>query len=113
MVSLHIGSTNAGAFDAEVRARGLRALTGAYLAFAAGCPESDGRALCPYRHLTGHRCPLCGLTRGIRLALRGRIADSAKQHPLAPLVAPLLLSGLLIGPSTTTKVTALRRKHAQ
>lgn len=42
---------------------------------------------CPYRRLTGRRCPACGLTGSVAAALRGRIRHAAAIHPLGPAVA--------------------------
>ncbi len=43
---------------------------------------------CPFRMITGLSCPLCGLTRGIDMTLRGHLLSATKFHVLAlPLVA--------------------------
>jgi hypothetical protein len=36
-------------------------------------------------------CPGCGLTRATLLLAEGRLAESVRMHPLAPLLAPLVL----------------------
>jgi Protein of unknown function (DUF2752) len=110
ILKAHADSVNPGPIDAEARARGFRLLSAAYLAFAVRRREASGPVLCPYRRVTGHRCPLCGLTRGIGLALRGKFARSAQQHPAAPIMVPLLLSSVAIGPSETAKFIRLGRR---
>jgi hypothetical protein len=52
-----------------------------------------GPPLCPYRALTGHSCPGCGLTRSAGSLLRGRWHEAVTLHPLAPvLVAQVVLA---------------------
>jgi hypothetical protein len=48
--------------------------------------------LCPIRRLTGHRCPSCGLTRGVVYALRLDFADAMRANRLTPLALLLLLA---------------------
>ena len=51
-----------------------------------------GPNVCLLRHLVGLPCPLCGMTRGVALCVRGRFAEATGYHPLAvPLVAAALL----------------------
>jgi Protein of unknown function (DUF2752) len=98
--------------DVESRARSLRLLSAAYLVFAVIRAESKGPVLCPFRRITGRRCPLCGLTRGIGLTLRGQPVRSVKQHPAAPIAVPLLLSTLLIDPADTARLFEVGRNEA-
>jgi hypothetical protein len=42
--------------------------------------------MCPFRILTGRRCPLCGLTRASHALTRGDIRGMLAAHPLAPLL---------------------------
>ena len=49
---------------------------------AAGLPLSDTFTLCPFRLLTGHRCPGCGMGHAVVLAMRGRFAESFHYHVL-------------------------------
>lgn len=63
----------------------------AWLALAAhaawGLPP-EGFVLCPFRLLTGHACPGCGMGRALLHALRGDWAASWDMHPLGlPLLA--------------------------
>lgn len=50
--------------------------------------------LCPTRLAFGVPCPGCGLTRATLALLRGDFAAVLRLHPLAPILAPLLLWGL-------------------
>lgn len=53
--------------------------------------------LCPVAAITRHPCPGCGLTRAGMALLRGDLAESARIHPLAPLIVPLMAGILLYG----------------
>lgn len=53
---------------------------------ALGIPE--GLTLCPFKLLTGHACPGCGMGHAVVYAMRGRFAESFRFHPLG---TPLLL----------------------
>lgn len=43
-----------------------------------------GPSLCPYRLVTGHNCPGCGLTRSAGAFLRGRWDEALSWHALGP-----------------------------
>lgn len=66
-----------------------------WIAYTASAALAGGRGLpsvCVFRRVTGHPCPLCGLSRSIAALSRGRIASSLRAHPLGP---PILFgSGL-------------------
>lgn len=64
----------------------LRSLAGAYALFAATVPLSRLPTLCPFRRLTGKRCPLCGLTRATHALSRGDVGEALALNPLAPLL---------------------------
>lgn len=53
---------------------------------AVGAGES--LVLCPFRLVTGHRCPGCGMGHAVVAAMRADFAGSFQQHPLG---IPLLL----------------------
>ena len=42
-----------------------------------------GPRLCALRHAVGLPCPLCGMTRGVALCLRGQFHDASRFNPLA------------------------------
>jgi hypothetical protein len=50
--------------------------------------------LCPSRCLFGIPCPGCGLTRATIALLRGELVAALRYHPLAPLLAPLVIGVL-------------------
>jgi hypothetical protein len=67
----------------------LGRLTGLWLAYAVFALVAGRRRLptvCPFRLLTGHRCPLCGLTRSVSSLLRGEMRRSFREHPAGPVL---------------------------
>ncbi len=52
--------------------------------------SEDGPITCPFRLLTGRRCPLCGMTRATLRLARHDVAGALHLHPLAPLVLALV-----------------------
>jgi hypothetical protein len=52
-----------------------------------------GPKLCLMRHAVGLPCPLCGLTRGVSLSLRGRPLEASSYNPLA---VPVLAAAVLL-----------------
>jgi Protein of unknown function (DUF2752) len=55
-------------------------------------PERLPFIWCPFNRLTGHSCLTCGLTRSLRAALLGNLAESIHYH----LFGPVLLAGILL-----------------
>lgn len=54
----------------------------------AACGVGESLVLCPFRLLTGHRCPGCGMGHAVVAAMRGDWAGSFHLHPLGiPLLA--------------------------
>ncbi|HEX6798345.1 MAG TPA: DUF2752 domain-containing protein [Ktedonobacterales bacterium] len=51
----------------------------------------DLPVMCPYRRLTGHRCPLCGATTALGHLLHGAPRAAFRAHPLAPPAALVAL----------------------
>jgi hypothetical protein len=52
-----------------------------------------GPRVCLLRNATGLPCPLCGMTRGVALCLRGQPLDAAHFNPLA---GPVLVLAVLL-----------------
>jgi len=52
-----------------------------------------GPTMCLLRHAVGLPCPLCGMTRGVALSLRGQPIDATLFNPLS---VPVLLLALLL-----------------
>ncbi len=75
--------TSASRQAASPRLRAFALLAAAYLAYASVLPRLPAVSVCLFRRLTGRRCPLCGLTRGLNGALRGDLAAARAAHPLA------------------------------
>lgn len=48
----------------------------------------EGLVLCPFRLVTGHRCPGCGMGHAVVAAMRADLAGSFQHHPLG---IPLLI----------------------
>jgi hypothetical protein len=55
----------------------------------------DGLVVCGFHYLTGHRCPLCGLTRGLFLLAKGDWMNAVHLNALSPVVFVLLFSSML------------------
>lgn len=52
--------------------------------------SESGPPLCLFKLVTGHRCPLCGMTRATLHLFRHDFAGALHLHPLAPLVLVLV-----------------------
>lgn len=61
------------------------ALGMAYLVFANFSYQRELPVLCPFRRMTGIRCPLCGFTTATSHLLHGDLRKSLRAHPLAPI----------------------------
>lgn len=60
----------------------------ALCALQAATGLGEGVTLCPFKLLTGHDCPGCGMGRAVVAAMRGRFGDSFHFHMLGlPLLA--------------------------
>jgi hypothetical protein len=67
----------------------LSRLTWLWFAYSIFALATGGRRLptvCPYRLVTRHRCPLCGLTRSIHYLMRGQVSSSFEQHRAGPIL---------------------------
>lgn len=61
----------------------LSRLTGLWLtygAFALATGQRQLPSMCPFRLVTGHNCPLCGLTRSVNRFMRGQLRSSLEEH---------------------------------
>src|ERR1700694_5572974 len=81
------------------RRTSLAALAGLYALFAAVAPVERVPIACPFRRVTGRRCPLCGLTRATRALTRGEVGRARELHRLAPLLWAGTVAGLCAMPS--------------
>ena len=68
------------------------ALGASYYAFARYSATHPVPVLCPFRRMTGLRCPLCGFTTSTAHLLDGDLRGALRAHPLGPLI---LLGALL------------------
>lgn len=64
----------------------------AYASYAWLTHGHDLPVVCPYRRLTGLRCPLCGATTALGHLLHGEPRAAFRAHPLAP---PAMLAALI------------------
>lgn len=65
-----------------------------------------GPRVCLLRHAVGLPCPLCGMTRGVALCLRGRFHEASLINPLA---GPVLLLALVLVVKWILEFTSGRR----
>lgn len=83
----------------------VRALACGYAVFALVAPGRLPTA-CPFRRLTGRRCPFCGLTGAVGAALRGQVRRSLELHPLGLPVAVGLCVAAVGQVTTATTASA-------
>lgn len=57
---------------------------------------------CPFKTITGLRCPGCGSTRAVHLLLHGRTGEALDRNLLMVVSIPILLA-MIVWPSITTK----------
>ena len=60
--------------------------------FLYDAPAEPSISLCAWKWLTGHPCPLCGLTRGLCALAKGRWADAVHFNIFSPLVFAALVA---------------------
>jgi len=60
-----------------------------------GTHQQLGLPECQFRMLTGHNCPQCGMTTSFGLLVRGEFERSVRTNPCGPLLASLLIGGVL------------------
>lgn len=80
------GSSQSWLADRDHRRRAVGEVLLAYL-LASPLLARGTVVLCPFRRMTGHRCPLCGMTRSLAALLHGDLRSSAASHPLGWAVA--------------------------
>lgn len=87
-----MAATRAGATSADTRRRAavLATLSVAYVGYAVLTADRRLPTMCPFRIVTGHCCPLCGLSTAIGRALRGDLSGALRAQPLA---FPVLIGG--------------------
>jgi hypothetical protein len=70
-----------------------------YAGFARYSAGHQVPVLCPFRRLTGLRCPLCGFTTATGHLLQGDLRSAVRAHPLAlPTMAGVVLwYGTVVG----------------
>lgn len=70
----------------------LAAVLGAFAVLYCFAPPDV--PVCGFRWLTGHPCPLCGLTRAMFALAKGHWREAIALHALSP-VAAIMLAGLV------------------
>ncbi len=73
--------------------RSAAAAAAVFLVLLLYTPPAEPRIqLCAFHWLTGHPCPLCGLTRAVFALAKGHWGDAIRFHALAPLGFVMLFS---------------------
>lgn len=81
----------------------MRPVAALYLAFAVLTAGRGLPVMCPWRRLTGRRCPACGLTTAVAAAVAGDLHGATRAHPLgvpAALVVATLAGAGTLGTGT-------------
>jgi Protein of unknown function (DUF2752) len=81
----------------------------AYGAFALVAGQRRLPSVCPFRLFTGHRCPLCGLTRSLNYFMRGKIPSSFREHRVGPIL--IVGSGILFASAWRSRLATGRAEH--
>ena len=55
-------------------------------------PAEPHVRLCGFQWVTGHPCPLCGLTRALFALAKGRVAQALEWNALSPVALAMLFS---------------------
>ena len=71
-----------------------------------------GPVVCPFRRVTGRRCPACGLTRSTARTLHADLEGAFRLHPLGPLVVTLLGACAITGRNDLGSALATRVRAA-
>lgn len=64
-------------------------------------PSWPASGVCAFHWLTGHPCPLCGLTRAMFALGKGRLADAVHWNALSPLAFAMIFGLFSKGPWTS------------
>ena len=83
----------------------------AYTGFALTVERRRFPSVCPFRLVTGHACPLCGLTRSVAYVLHGRMRYALEQHPAGPVL--FAGSGFFLAAAWLSRSLAKRRSRTQ
>lgn len=97
----------------RVRYALLAALLAAYLIYA-GLQAAGwglGFRACPWWHISGEPCPLCGLTTSFGAMLRGNWGLAAQHHPVGPYLF-LLTVAAIVGLTIAFAMTFRAKKQA-
>ncbi|MFI5273358.1 MAG: DUF2752 domain-containing protein [Ktedonobacterales bacterium] len=94
-----------------LRLRLLGTLALIYASFAWLAYDRPLPAVCPYRLLTGLRCPLCGLTTAFGRLLHGDLHGAFQAHPLALPSLVMALAWYCRSAVTTTAINRARTKE--
>ena len=81
----------------QLRGSPIVQLAAVWLSYVAAAVLLEGRSfppVCPWRLVTGHRCPFCGVTTSIGRLVKGRPREAQEAHPLGAVL--FLGSGLWI-----------------
>jgi len=69
---------------------------------------SNGPILCPFRLITGHICPGCGLTRAIGELAQGHLGRSLQLNPIG-IILVLGVTSWVITPKNSTSIYMLAK----
>lgn len=79
-------------------------------AVQAACGAGESVVICPFRLLTGRRCPGCGMGHAVVAAMRGDFAASFHYHPLG--IAVLAVWTAWLAKNLVDAVVRARRHSA-
>ncbi|GJF07251.1 DUF2752 domain-containing protein [Pseudonocardia dioxanivorans] len=88
-----------------------RAVAG-YVVVAAWAGARSWPVACPWRRLTGRACPVCGLTRSVALAWRGRWRESFAAHRLGVPLVVAVAARMLVRPVPGSRAGSRPRSRA-
>ena len=86
-----------------MRPRAVRIAALVAIGAALYCFAPPQLPLCGFRWLTGHPCPLCGLTRAMFALAKGHWREALALHALSP-VAAVVVGGVVWGYNWPSRV---------